>query len=200
MDTNANIQCLAPYFNKAVLEAGCDEVGRGCVAGPVVAAAVILPSNFYHPLLNDSKAVTEKNRLVLKEYIEEKAIAWAIALVDNNEIDKINILQASFKAMHLALDKLSVKPESLLIDGHLFLPYKQLTHHCMIKGDSKFASIAAASILAKTYRDALMNDLHVLYPHYDWNNNKGYPTKKHKDGIRNFGLSKYHRLSYKIKL
>lgn len=191
---------LQPYFQEELIEAGCDEVGRGCVAGPVVAAAVILPKDFYHPLLNDSKKITEKQRDLLRPIIEEQAIAWAVAFVDHQEIDEINILQASFKAMHIAIDNLKVIPELLLIDGNRFKPYWQIPHQCIVKGDSKFASIAAASILAKTHRDAFMNDLSLEYPHYDWATNKGYPTAKHKEGLRSHGFSPYHRMSYKVKL
>lgn len=191
---------LATFYKTGIIEAGCDEVGRGCVAGPVVAAAVILPENFYHPLLNDSKMVSEKNRNVLADIIKEQAVAWSIAEIDNHEIDQINILQASFKAMHQAINNLSVTPELLLIDGHLFKPYLGISHVCIIKGDQKFTSIAAASILAKTHRDALMEQLHLEYPAYDWKQNKGYPTKKHKEGIKQIGYCNYHRRSYKINL
>lgn len=191
---------LQPFFQTDLIEAGCDEVGRGCIAGPVVAAAVILPQDFYHPLLNDSKQVTENSRNILRPILEEQAIAWAVAFVDHEEIDAINILQASFKAMHIAIEHLKVQPELLLIDGNRFKPYWQIPHQCIIKGDSKFASIAAASILAKTHRDEFMQQLANDYPHYDWETNKGYPTAKHKDGLRTNGFSPFHRMSYKVKL
>ncbi len=189
---------LAPYFHKTKIEAGCDEAGRGCYAGPVFAAAVILPKDFYHPLLNDSKQVKEKDRNELRLYIEQYALSFAVAMVDNKEIDKINILKASFKAMHKAIDKLHITPQLLLIDGNRFTPYKNTPHHCIIKGDGKFANIAAASILAKTYRDAFMEKLHKKFPHYDWNNNKGYGTLKHRQAIENYGVCKHHRLSFNI--
>jgi len=190
---------LAPYFQDQLVEAGCDEAGRGCVAGPVVAAAVILPKDFHHPLLNDSKQLSEKQREILRPIIEKEALAWAVAFVDHQEIDKINILQASFKAMHLAVDDLKMKPELLLIDGNRFKPYWQIPHHCIVKGDSKFASIAAASVLAKTHRDEFMMEIASEFPAYDWATNKGYPTPKHKSVIKAIGYAKYHRLSYKLK-
>ena len=181
-----------------MIEAGCDEAGRGCYAGPVFAAAVILPKDFYHPLLNDSKQVKEKDRNELRLFIEQHALSFAVAMVDNKEIDKINILKASFKAMHKAIDKLNITPQLLLIDGNRFTPYKNTPHHCIIKGDGKFANIAAASILAKTYRDAFMEKLHKKFPQYDWNNNKGYGTLKHRQAIENYGVCKHHRLSFNI--
>lgn len=190
---------LAPYFQEELIEAGCDEAGRGCVAGPVVAAAVILPKDFYHPLLNDSKQLSEKQREVLRPIIEAEALAWAVAFVDHQEIDKINILQASFKAMHLAVDELKLKPELLLIDGNRFKPYWQIPHQCIVKGDSKFASIAAASVLAKTHRDEYMLKIDKEFPAYDWATNKGYPTPKHKAVIKSIGYATYHRLTYKLK-
>lgn len=189
---------LSPYFSESLLEAGCDEAGRGCYAGPVVAAAVILPKDFYHPLLNDSKQVTEKHRDELRPIIEAAAIAYGVAFVDNNEIDDINILKASFKAMHLALDKLKKKPELLLIDGNRFIPYKKIRHQCFVKGDGHFASIAAASILAKTYRDEYMQQLHEEFPHYNWKKNKGYGTLEHRKAIEQAGLCKYHRKSFRL--
>jgi ribonuclease HII len=189
---------LQQFYQNKVLEAGCDEAGRGCYAGPVFAAAVILPKNFFHPLLNDSKQVKEKDRNELRRYIEQNALAYGVSRVDNIEIDKINILKASFKAMHLAVDNLKLKPELLLIDGNRFLQYKKIKHHCMVKGDSKFASIAAASILAKTYRDEFMQQLHQEFPNYGWNKNKGYGTLQHRKAIEQFGLSKYHRKSFNI--
>jgi ribonuclease HII len=189
---------LKKYFSKGVIEAGCDEAGRGCLAGPVFAAAVILPSTFRHPLLNDSKQVQEADRLLLRSVIEEKAVAWAVAMVDHLEIDRINILKASFRAMHLAIDKLEVRPELLLIDGHLFAPYFGITHHCVVLGDATFASIAAASILAKTHRDDFMQKLHLDFPQYGWHDNKGYGTRYHRTQIAQHGLSPYHRKTFGI--
>jgi ribonuclease HII len=190
---------LRSHYQEELTEAGCDEAGRGCYAGPVFAAAVILPSGFFHPLLNDSKQVTAENRDLLRVYIEANALAWAVARVDHDEIDRINILKASFKAMHLALDQLQPKPRLLLIDGNRFTRYKRTPHRCIVKGDSIFASIAAASILAKTWRDEYMRALHSEFPHYRWDRNKGYGTKDHRDAIEKFGLSRYHRLSFKIQ-
>jgi ribonuclease HII len=189
---------LSTFSNSNIYEAGCDEAGRGCYAGPVFAAAVILPPHFYHPLLNDSKQVTESNRKLLRTVIEQQAIAWSVAMVNNDEIDYINILQATFKAMHLAIDGLSVKPELLLIDGNRFKPYLGITHHCIVKGDGKYAAIAAASILAKTHRDAFMLQLHQQFPYYNWQKNKGYGTAEHRNAIAQFGLCKYHRKSFDI--
>ena len=186
-------------FQKEVTEAGCDEAGRGCLAGPVFAAAVILPDKFYHRLLNDSKQVLEVNRYKLRKVIEKKAIAFAVGVVDNNEIDSINILNASFKAMHLALEKLQQEPQLLLIDGNRFNRYKELRHQCIVEGDAKYSAIAAASILAKTYRDDYMRQLHQEFPYYGWYNNKGYATKEHCKAIEQFGLCKYHRKSFDIK-
>jgi ribonuclease HII len=189
---------LRSHYQEEVTEAGCDEAGRGCYAGPVFAAAVILPAGFFHPLLNDSKQVSPDNRNVLRVYIEANALAWSVARVDQDEIDRINILKASFKAMHLALDQLSLRPRLLLIDGNRFTKYKRTAHRCIVKGDSIFASIAAASILAKTWRDEYMRGLHVEFPHYRWDNNKGYGTKEHRDAIEKFGICKYHRKSFNI--
>jgi ribonuclease HII len=189
---------LRSHYQEELMEAGCDEAGRGCYAGPVFAAAVILPMGFFHPLLNDSKQVTPENRSELRGYIEAKALAWAVAKVDHDEIDKINILKASFKAMHLALDQLTPRPRLLLIDGNRFTKYKRTPHRCIVKGDSTFASIAAASILAKTWRDQYMLRLHTEFPHYGWENNKGYGTREHRDAIEKFGLCKYHRRSFNI--
>ena len=189
---------LKPFYQDDWLEAGCDEAGRGCLAGPVFAASVILPRDFFHPLLNDSKQVTEKNRNVLRCIIETEAIAYAVASIDNNEIDKINILKASFKAMHLALNKLKTKPQLLLIDGNRFPRYKKIPHHCIVKGDSIYAAIAAASILAKTCRDEYMLELHEKFPYYAWNTNKGYGTEKHRKAIEQFGQCKYHRKSFRL--
>ncbi len=189
---------LAPFYKPGWIEAGADEAGRGCYAGPVFAAAVILPVDFYHPLLNDSKQVVYEDRLVLREFIIAHAIDWAVASVDNNEIDKINILQASYKAMHLAISQLEMRPGFLLIDGNRFRPYPDIRHECIIQGDGKYASIAAASILAKTFRDDYMCELHKEYPMYGWERNKGYGTAEHRGAIEIHGLSKYHRHSYNI--
>lgn len=190
---------LKPFYQEQYMEAGCDEAGRGCYAGPVFAAAVILSKKFYHPLLNDSKQVTEQNRSTLKLFIETHAVAFAVAMIDNDEIDRINILKASFKAMHNALDALKISPELLLIDGNRFTTYKKIQHHCIIKGDSIYASIAAASILAKTYRDDYMRQLHEEFPQYNWKKNKGYGTAEHRSAIDEFGLCKFHRSSFNIQ-
>jgi len=189
---------LAPFLNKSLLEAGLDEAGRGCYAGPVFAAAVILPKDFHHPLLNDSKQLNEKQRDLLRPIIERESIAFAVASVDNDTIDEINILQASFTAMHLAVNKLKTVPEFLLIDGNRFRPYKNIPHQCIIKGDGKYAAIAAASILAKTWRDEFMQKVHVDFPYYGWDKNKGYGTAMHRRAIEQFGLCSYHRKSYNI--
>ena len=189
---------LQAFHHKKYIEAGCDEAGRGCFAGPVFAAAVILPKDFFHPLLNDSKQLLEKERDELRPVIEKEAITFAVASVDNGEIDRINILKASFKAMHLALDQLQVIPELLLIDGNRFTPYKKIRHHCIIKGDGLYASIAAASVLAKTYRDEYMVKLHQEFPHYSWQSNKGYGTPAHRKAIDEFGLCAYHRKSFRL--
>jgi ribonuclease HII len=189
---------LAAYFTKTKIEAGCDEAGRGCYAGPVVAAAVILPKNFKHPLLNDSKKLSEAQREILRPIIEEQAIAWGIGVVDHEEIDRINILKASFKAMHKAIDQLTKQPALLLIDGNRFIPYFQIPHQCFVKGDGRFASIAAASIIAKTYRDRLMQDLHTEFPQYGWDRNKGYGTATHRKAIEIHGLCRYHRKSFRL--
>ena len=181
-----------------MLEAGCDEAGRGCYAGPVFAAAVVIKRGFFHPLLNDSKQVAEADRYLLREYIENNALACAVAMVDHEEIDRINILKASFKAMHLAIDQLSIRPELLLIDGNQFYSYQRVPHRCIVEGDGKYSSIAAASILAKTYRDDYMKLLHEEFPHYNWNSNKGYGTPQHREAIEQFGLCKYHRRSFDI--
>jgi ribonuclease HII len=186
------------YFKKDILEAGCDEAGRGCLAGPVFAAAVILPKTFRHPLLNDSKQLTEEERDILRPIIERKALAWAVAMVDHEEIDRINILKASFKAMHLAVDQLTIRPELLLIDGNRFTPYFGIAHHCVVGGDAIFASIAAASVLAKTHRDEYMYNLHESCPQYGWNDNKGYGTPFHREQIKLNGLSPYHRKTFGI--
>lgn len=188
---------LKKYFQKVLVEAGCDEAGRGCLAGPVFAAAVILPKKFYHPLLNDSKQLTHEEREELRPVIERDALAWAVATVDNEEIDRINILKASFKAMHLAIDQLAIRPELLLIDGNRFTPYFGILHHCVVQGDAIFASIAAASVLAKTHRDAYMQQLHNEHPQYGWNENKGYATPFHKQQLRLHGMCAYHRKTFK---
>ena len=189
---------LQPYLYKTKLEAGLDEAGRGCYAGPVFAAAVILPKDFFHPRLNDSKQLSEKERDELRPVIEKEAISFSVASVDNDEIDSINILQASFKAMHLALDQLNKTPQLLLIDGNRFKPYREIKHKCVIKGDGIYASIAAASILAKTYRDEYMKKIHLEYLSYNWDKNKGYGTLEHRKAIEKEGICKYHRKSFNI--
>lgn len=189
---------LLPCLNENLVEAGCDEAGRGCLAGAVYAAAVILPPDYKNELLNDSKKLTEKQRYQLRPIIEKEALAWAVGVVTPQEIDKINILNASFLAMHRALDKLALRPEYILVDGNRFKPYQSVPYSTVVKGDGKYLSIAAASILAKTYRDDYMNALHQEYPMYDWLSNKGYPTKKHREAIRRFGTSPYHRMSYNL--
>ncbi|MEQ8417568.1 MAG: ribonuclease HII [Imperialibacter sp.] len=189
---------LLPFFNKGVIEAGCDEAGRGCLAGPVVAAAVILPPDFHHDVLTDSKQLSEKQRMLLKEDVKSAAVAWAVGWCSPEEIDKINILNASFVAMHRAVDQLKKVPEHLLIDGNRFKKYKELPHNCIIKGDSLYYSIAAASILAKTYRDEWMERLGEEFPVYQWAKNKGYPTMDHRDAIRAHGITPYHRKSFRL--
>ena len=189
---------LAPFLHSHFVEAGLDEAGRGCYAGPVFAAAVVLPKDFYHPLLNDSKQLNEKQRDLLRPIIEKESIAFAVASVDNETIDKINILQASFTAMHLSIDQLKITPEFLLIDGNRFKVYPNIPHQCIVKGDGKYASIAAASILAKIYRDEFMQKLHVSFPHYGWDKNKGYGTASHRKAIDAFGLCSHHRKSFNI--
>jgi len=192
------VATLSNFYNKEGLEAGCDEAGRGCLAGPVVAAAVILPKDFSHPLLNDSKQVSEKNRNTLRYIIENEAISFAVGFVSPSEIDTYNILNSSFIAMHRAINDLKIVPSNLIIDGNRFIKYKSIPHHCIVKGDSKYTSIAAASILAKTYRDEYMEKLSLQYPLYMWNINKGYPTKKHRNAIETYGVTPYHRLSFKL--
>lgn len=189
---------LLSYLHKELLEAGCDEAGRGCLAGSVFAAAVILPPDFVCEELNDSKQLTEKQRDALRPVIEKEALAWAVGIVTPQEIDEINILQSSFLAMHRAIDQLKIIPEHLLIDGNRFRPYPNIPHTTVIKGDGKYMSIAAASILAKTHRDEYMQRLHEEFPHYDWNHNKGYPTPKHRKGIAEFGTTPYHRLTFTL--
>ncbi len=185
-------------YSKYKLEAGTDEAGRGCLAGPVVAAAVILPDNFKHPLLNDSKQLTEKQREKLRPYIEKHALAYAVYFVDAPKIDKINILQASILAMHQSIKKLKITPEFIIVDGNKFHDYKNIPHQTIVKGDAKFRSIAAASILAKTYRDEYMQQIAREFPNYFWEKNKGYPTKQHRNGIRQFGITKYHRKTFRL--
>lgn len=193
-----NQEALLSYFKEGVIEAGCDEAGRGCLAGPVVAAAVILPADFTHPLLNDSKKITEKNRYILREEIEQTAIAFAVGILDNKKIDEINILKASIMSMHQALDNLKIKPEHIIIDGNKFIKYRDIPYQTIVKGDAKYYSIAAASILAKTYRDDIMNELHQKHPEYNWGKNKGYPTKQHRAAIKAFGTTPYHRMSFRL--
>ncbi|HEY5826683.1 MAG TPA: ribonuclease HII [Cyclobacteriaceae bacterium] len=189
---------LKSSFTLDLIEAGCDEVGRGCLAGPVVAAAVILPKKYKNKKLNDSKQLNREERLEARESILKDALAWAVAEVSHEEIDKINILNASFKAMHLALDQLTTIPQFLLIDGNRFKPYRELPFECIIKGDGIYLSIAAASILAKTYRDDLMEKLSVQYPGYSWETNVGYPTEQHRDGIKKLGITPFHRRSFQL--
>jgi ribonuclease HII len=190
---------LQPFLQEELLEAGCDEAGRGCLAGPVFAAAVILPKNFYHPRLNDSKLLSEKDRYALRPVIEREAIAFGVASLCNLQVDTLNILKASFQCMHRAIEQLGVAPQLLLIDGNRFIPYKDTPHRCLVKGDSTYASIAAASILAKTYRDDFMVALHQEHPHYKWEKNKGYGTKDHQEALRKYGPTPYHRTSFRLE-
>lgn len=190
---------LLPYLEAHRLEAGCDEAGRGCLAGPVVAAAVILPNDFEHEWLRDSKQMTAKRRAVLRTYIEEQALAWAVVAIDERTIERINILQASLTAMHESIQQLSIHPDHLLIDGNKFHPYPDIPHDCIVKGDQKYRSIAAASVLAKTHRDAHMLRLHQQFPVYQWNSNKGYPTKAHRQAIIDHGITDYHRQTFRFK-
>lgn len=189
---------LLPYLYEDMVEAGCDEAGRGCLAGSVYAAAVVLPKDFRNEMLNDSKQLTEKQRYALREVIERDALAWAVGIVTPEEIDEINILKASFLAMHRAVDGLKIRPQHLLIDGNRFTRYADIPYTTVVKGDGKYLSIAAASILAKTYRDDYMNRLHEEYPYYDWSHNKGYPTKKHREAIRKYGTTSYHRMTFNL--
>lgn len=208
---------LLPYYKEGVVEAGCDEAGRGCLAGSVYAAAVILPADYHNNLLNDSKQLTAKQRYQLREEIERDAVAWALGIVTAQEIDEMNILRASITAMHRAIDGLSVRPQHLIVDGNRFLPYKEpppvsssvsqeaaeqrgvvVPHVTIVKGDGKYLSIAAASILAKTYRDDYMKELHKEYPYYGWNHNAGYPTKEHRQGIERYGTTPYHRMTFNL--
>lgn len=189
---------LLPFLQEGRLEAGCDEAGRGCLAGPVVAAAVILPAGFENPLLNDSKQLTENQRNQLRPLIESEALAWAVAVVPNEEVDEVNVLNASFLAMSRAVGKLQVVPEHLLIDGNRFRNHTGIPYTCVVKGDGKMLSIAAASVLAKTWRDALMLSLHRQFPHYGWDHNKGYPTREHRDAIRRHGITVFHRKTFRL--
>ena len=190
---------LEPYYQDIFPEAGCDEAGRGCLAGPVFAAAVILPIDFSDPLLNDSKKLNEKERYALREMIEEKALAWAVRSVDQVEIDSINILNASIKAMHLAIEQLKISPKFIIVDGNRFKPVENIPHKTIVKGDGKYASIAAASILAKTHRDDFMLAAHKEFPQYNWKKNKGYPTADHRRAIQQFGRCALHRVSFQFK-
>jgi ribonuclease HII len=189
---------LAPNYSSFSLEAGTDEAGRGCLSGPVVAAAVILPKDFRHPLLNDSKQLSEKKRDELRPIIEENAIAFGVSFVWQDEVDEINVLQASITGMHRSIEKLKTQPEYIIVDGNKFRNYKDIPHKTIVKGDSKYMSIAAASVLAKTYRDEYMAKIHLEFPIYNWKKNKGYPTKEHRNGIREFGITKYHRKTFKL--
>lgn len=189
---------LKSHYKAGTVEAGLDEAGRGCLAGPVYAAAVILPEDYFDPLLNDSKQLSRKNRDLLRKKVETDAVSWAVGHATAGEIDKINILNASYLAMHRAIEKLNNVPECLLVDGNRFKPYKKIPFHCMVKGDARFFSIAAASILAKTYRDEFMEKIHKDFPAYDWGNNMGYPTKKHRQAIKKYGTTKWHRKSFRL--
>ena len=189
---------LKSFLYHNLIEAGCDEAGRGCLAGPVTAAAVILPKFFRHEILNDSKKLTHKQRDILKDEIINSAIAWKVAFIDNNEIDEMNILRASIKAMHIAIEGLNTEPQFLLIDGNRFYPYKNIKHKTIIKGDGKYFSIAAASVLAKTFRDEYMEKIHCEFPEYGWNKNKGYPTAFHREALTKYGLTHFHRRSFSL--
>lgn len=189
---------LLPYYKEGVVEVGCDEAGRGCLAGPVYAAAVILPPDYHNDLLNDSKQLSEKRRNELRAVIEREALAWAVGIVDNHEIDQINILNASILAMHRALDQLQVRPQEIIVDGNRFKPYRDLPHTTIVKGDARYMSIAAASILAKTHRDECMLRLHSEFPQYHWDSNKGYPAPAHRQAIRSCGTTPYHRLTFQL--
>jgi ribonuclease HII len=185
-------------YQNELLEVGTDEAGRGCLSGPVVAAAVILPDDFEHPFLNDSKQLSEKKREELRPFIEKNAIAWSVSFVDERKIDEINILQASILAMQTAIKQLKITPEFIVVDGNKFKPFKNIPHQTIVKGDAKYMNIAAASILAKTYRDAFMHKSHLEFPEYNWKQNKGYPTKEHRNAIREFGITKYHRKTFRL--
>ncbi len=191
---------LKAFFTENCIEAGCDEAGRGCLAGPVYAAAVIFPPDYKNELLNDSKQLSDKKRKILREQIKQDALAWAVGIVDNHKIDEINILNSSILAMHKALEQLKIVPEHIIVDGNKFKKYKDIPHDCVVKGDGKYLSIAAASILAKTYRDDYMDELHQQFPMYDWFSNKGYPTIKHKMAIQEFGLTDYHRITFNFEM
>ncbi len=180
------------------LEAGTDEAGRGCLSGPVVAAAVILPENFHHDLLNDSKQISEKKRLELRPYIEKHALAFGVSFIHHQEVDELNVLQASITGMHRSIEQLSTQPEFIIVDGNKFKPFKDISYETIVKGDAKFMSIAAASVLAKTYRDEYMEKIHQEFPQYNWKKNKGYPTKEHREAIRKFGITPYHRKTFKL--
>ncbi len=189
---------LLPYYKEGVIEAGCDEAGRGCLAGAVYAAAVILPADYHNEQLNDSKQLTERQRYALRREIERDAVAWAVGIVSPQEIDRVNILNASILAMHRAVEQLPQVPQHLIVDGNRFRPFRDIPYTTVVKGDGKYLSIAAASILAKTYRDDYMNELHKEYPLYDWDNNKGYPTRKHREAIRLHGVTPYHRMTFNL--
>jgi len=189
---------LASNYSGFSLEAGTDEAGRGCLSGPVVAAAVILPIDFTHPFLNDSKQLSEKKRAQLRPFIEENALAFAVSFVLQDEVDKINVLQASITGMHRSIEMLQIEPEYIIVDGNKFNSYRDIPHKTIVKGDAKYLSIAAASVLAKTYRDEYMEKIHKEFPMYNWKKNKGYPTKEHRNGIREFGITKYHRKTFKL--
>jgi ribonuclease HII len=193
-----NAIMLLSYFNKSIFEAGCDEAGRGCLAGPVFAAAVILPEDFISDTLNDSKQLSEKQRYSIREIILKESIAWAVGICDQHEIDQINILNASILAMHKALDKLKIQPQHIIVDGNRFKPYGQIPHTCFVKGDGRFFSIAAASVLAKTFRDDYMHHIHADFPGYGWNQNKGYPTQMHREAIVSFGITEHHRKTFRL--
>jgi ribonuclease HII len=189
---------LLSWYNKGIIEAGCDEAGRGCLAGPVFAAAVILPNNFSSDILNDSKQLSEKQRYILRELILQEATSWAVGICDQYEIDNINILNASILAMHKALSQLSVQPQHILVDGNRFKSYRNIPHTCFVKGDGRFMSIAAASVLAKTFRDDYMTKIHARFPQYGWDRNKGYPTEKHREAIVNYGITDHHRKTFRL--
>lgn len=185
-------------YSGFILEAGTDEAGRGCLSGPVVAAAVILPENFSHSLLNDSKQISEKKRQELRPYIEEHALAFGVSFINHQEVDELNVLQASITGMHRSIEQLSMQPKFIIVDGNKFKPYKNIPHETIVKGDAKYMSIAAASVLAKTYRDEYMEKIHQEFPEYNWKKNKGYPTKEHREAIRQFGITPYHRKTFKL--
>ena len=189
---------LKSNYSGEILEAGTDEAGRGCLCGPVVAAAVILPENFEHPFLNDSKQLSEKQRKELKPFIEKHAVAFGVSFVDEKEVDAINVLQASITGMHRSIKQLKIQPKFIIVDGNKFKAYKEISHQTIVKGDAKYLSIASASVLAKTYRDEFMEKIHQEYPMYNWKQNKGYPTVEHREAIRKYGVTKYHRMSFRL--